>query len=111
MSAHATHRTPLASLSFAPTEKATSSKINWRKFDNGGDIVTAMASGELQIGVAGYSRSLPLSVIWILNNINEAEEAVARGGCGINDPRWMCHPSRPRTAKRCSRWSMTLRLS
>ena len=75
-------------------EKATGWKINWRKFDSGGDVVTAMASGDVQIGVAGsspvaaaVSRGLPLSVFWILDNINEAEALVVRNGSGITQPK------------------------
>lgn len=74
-------------------EKATGWKINWRKFDSGGDVVTAMASGDVQIGVAGsspvataVSRGIPLSVFWVLDNINEAEALVVRNGSGINQP-------------------------
>lgn len=75
-------------------EKATGWKINWRKFDSGGDVVTAMASGDVQIGVAGsspiaaaVSRGLPLQVFWILDNIHEAEALVVRDGSGINQPK------------------------
>lgn len=75
-------------------EKATGWKINWRKFDSGGDVITAMASGDVQIGVAGsspiaaaVSRGLPLNVFWILDNINEAEALVVRNGSGINEPK------------------------
>src|ERR671912_146714 len=36
-------------------EKETGYKINWRKFGGGGDVVRAMASGDVQIGEAGSS--------------------------------------------------------
>ncbi len=74
-------------------EKATGWKINWRKFDSGGDVVTAMASGDVQIGVAGsspvaaaVSRGVPVQVFWILDNINDAEALVVRNGSGIQKP-------------------------
>lgn len=74
-------------------EKATGWKINWRKFDSGGDVVTAMASGDVQIGVAGsspvaaaVSRGVPIQVFWILDNINDAEALVVRNGSGIQKP-------------------------
>ncbi len=74
-------------------EKATGWKINWRKFDSGGDVVIAMASGDVQIGVAGsspvaaaVSRGVPIQVFWILDNINDAEALVVRNGSGIQKP-------------------------
>ena len=36
-------------------EKATGAKINWRKFDNGADIIAAIASGDVQIAYLGSS--------------------------------------------------------
>jgi taurine transport system substrate-binding protein len=36
-------------------EKATGYKINWRKFGGGGDVIRAMASGDVQIGEVGSS--------------------------------------------------------
>ena len=36
-------------------EKTTGYKINWRKFGGGGDVMRAMASGNVQIGEAGSS--------------------------------------------------------
>ena len=36
-------------------EKATNAKIDWRKFDNGADIIAAIASGDVQIGYLGSS--------------------------------------------------------
>ncbi|HBO2549567.1 TPA: taurine ABC transporter substrate-binding protein [Pseudomonas aeruginosa] len=74
-------------------EKATGWDIQWRKFDSGGDVMTAMASGDLQIGVAGsspiasaVSRGIPIEVFWVLDNIANAEALVVRNGSGINAP-------------------------
>ncbi|WP_367066394.1 taurine ABC transporter substrate-binding protein [Oryzisolibacter sp. LB2S] len=71
-------------------EKATGWKIQWRNFDSGGDVVAAMASGDVQIGVAGsspvaaaVSRGVPIQVFWILDNINEAEALVVRNASGV----------------------------
>ena len=36
-------------------EKATGYKINWRKFDSGGAVMNAMASGDVHVAVAGSS--------------------------------------------------------
>lgn len=74
-------------------EKATGWTIKWRNFDSGGDVVTAMASGDVQIGVAGsspvaaaVSRGVGIEVFWILDNIADAEALVVRNGSGINAP-------------------------
>ncbi|SMF46022.1 taurine ABC transporter substrate-binding protein [Pseudogulbenkiania subflava] len=74
-------------------EKATGYKINWRQFESGAKVGTAMASGDVQIGVIGssplaaaVSRGLPLQLFWILDDINEAEAMVVRNGSGITKP-------------------------
>ena len=72
-------------------EKATGYKINFRKFGGGGDVIRAMASGQVQIGEAGsapvasaLSQGLPVELIWILDDIADAEALVARKGSGVN---------------------------
>lgn len=72
-------------------EKATGYKINYRKFGGGGDVIRAMASGQVHIGEAGsapiaaaLSQGLPVQVVWILDDIGAAEVLVARNGSGIN---------------------------
>lgn len=74
-------------------EKATGWDIKWRNFDSGGDVMMAMASGDVQIGVAGsspvaaaVSRGVPVEIFWILDNIADAEALVVRNGSGINAP-------------------------
>jgi taurine transport system substrate-binding protein len=74
-------------------EKATGYKINWRQFDSGAKVGTAMASGDVQVGVIGssplaaaVSRGVDLQLFWILDDINEAEALVVRNGSGINGP-------------------------
>ncbi|GAA4015611.1 taurine ABC transporter substrate-binding protein [Actimicrobium antarcticum] len=72
--------------------KATGYKINYRKFGGGGDVIRAMASGNVQIGeagsspvAAGLSQGLPIQIFWILDNINDAEALVGRTGSGAID--------------------------
>jgi taurine transport system substrate-binding protein len=72
-------------------EKATGYKINWRMFGGGGDVIRAMASGDVQIGEAGSSpltaaasQGQEIKLFWILDDIAEAEALVARNGSGIN---------------------------
>lgn len=74
-------------------EKATGYTINWKKFDSGAKVITAMASGDVDIALAGsspiaagLSRGLPISLFWITENINDAEALVVRNGSGIKTP-------------------------
>ena len=71
-------------------EKATGYKINWRQFGGGGDVIRAMASGDVQIGEAGsspiaaaISQGLDVELFYILEDIGAAEALVVRDGSGI----------------------------
>ena len=75
-------------------EKATGYKINWRMFGGGGDVIRAMASGDVQIGEAGSSpitaaasQGQDIRLFWILDDIADAEALVVRNGSGINGPK------------------------
>ena len=81
------YRTAMESGEF---EKATGYKINWRMFGGGGDVIKAMASGDVQIGEAGSSpvtaaatQGQDIKVFYILDDIANAEVLVARDGSGI----------------------------
>jgi taurine transport system substrate-binding protein len=72
-------------------EKATGYKINWRMFGGGGDVIKAMASGDVQIGEAGSSpltaaasQGQDIRLFWILDDIADAEALIARNGSGVN---------------------------
>jgi len=72
-------------------EKTTGYKINWRQFGGGGDVIRAMASGDVQIGEAGSSpiaaaasQGQDIKLFWILDDIADAEALVVRNGAGIN---------------------------
>ena len=74
-------------------EQATGWDIQWRNFDSGGDVRMAMASGDVQSGVAGsspiaaaVSRGVDAQLFWILDNIADAEALVVRNGSGIVAP-------------------------
>ncbi|MFD1559721.1 taurine ABC transporter substrate-binding protein [Paraburkholderia silviterrae] len=74
-------------------EKATGYKIHWRQFESGAKVATAMASGDVKIGVIGssplaaaVSQGVDLQLFWILDNINNAEAMVVRDGSGIAKP-------------------------
>lgn len=74
-------------------EQATGWTINWRMFGGGGDVIRAMASGDVKLGEAGsspiaaaVSQGLNLELFWILDDIGDAEALVVRNGSGINAP-------------------------
>lgn len=73
-------------------EKATGYKINWRMFGGGGDVIKAMASGDVQLGEAGSSpitaaasQGQDIKLFWILDDIADAEALIVRNGSGINN--------------------------
>ena len=68
------------------------STIKWVKFDSGGDVNTAMASGSIDFGLAGSSpvsnglaSDIPYRVPWIHDVIGEAESLVATEDSGVTD--------------------------
>ena len=74
----------------AEIEKATGYKINWRQFGGGGDVIRAMASGDVQLGEAGsspiaaaISQGLDIEMFYVLEDIGAAEALVARDGSGV----------------------------
>ncbi len=67
-------------------EKATGANIIWSQFGSGADVVTAIASGAIDIGYVGSSpltaaasQQLPIETIYIVGNIAEAEALAAKG--------------------------------
>ena len=75
-------------------EKEMGVKVNFREFDSGAHITTAMASGDVQMGIsvggmvlgAAVSQGAPLKLVGIAENIGSAENLVARNGSGIISP-------------------------
>ncbi len=74
-------------------EKAIGEKLDWRRFNSGPEVVTALASGDVQIGnlgssplAAATSRKLPLVTFLVAAQINAAEALVVRNGSGIDTP-------------------------
>jgi taurine transport system substrate-binding protein len=72
-------------------EKATGYKINYRQFGGGGDVIRAMASGDVELGEVGstgiataVSQGMDVEMFWVLEDIAAAEALVARNGSGIN---------------------------
>lgn len=74
-------------------DKAIGEKLDWRRFNAGSEVVTALASGDVQIGnlgssplAAATSRKLPLVTFLVAAQINAAEALVVRNGSGIDSP-------------------------
>ena len=72
-------------------EKATGYKINWRMFSGGGDVIRAMASGDVQMGEVGSSpltaaasQGQDIKAFWVSADIADAEALVVRKGSGVN---------------------------
>ncbi len=72
-------------------EKATGRLLDWRKFESGADVITAVASGDIQIGYVGSSplaaaasRELPVETFFIAAEIGSAEALVVRNGANIS---------------------------
>lgn len=70
--------------------EATGRTINWRKFSSGSEVISAMASGDVQLAVAGsspiataMSRGLDVELVWIMEAIQDNEALVVREGSGI----------------------------
>jgi taurine transport system substrate-binding protein len=78
---------PIADDAFA---KATGWEVEYRQFDSGAKVITAMASGDVQIALAGsspiaagVSQGVDMQLVWIVEDIADAEALVAREGAGI----------------------------
>ncbi|HET7866319.1 MAG TPA: taurine ABC transporter substrate-binding protein [Burkholderiaceae bacterium] len=74
-------------------EKATGRSIAWSKFESGAEVITAVASGDIQIGYVGSSplaaaasRELPIETFFIAAEIGSAEALVVRNGAQIDKP-------------------------
>ena len=71
-------------------EKATGTKIDFRKFNSGGDVVAAIASGDVQVGYVGSSpfaaatsRGLDIKAFYLASISGTDEALVVRDGSGI----------------------------
>ncbi|WP_315918618.1 taurine ABC transporter substrate-binding protein [Mesorhizobium sp. SP-1A] len=83
----------IADGSFDKALKEAGYTVDWRQFSSGGDISTALASGNVPVGVLGSTgtaaaatRGVDLQLFWILDNIGKSEALVARNGSGIEKP-------------------------
>ena len=74
-------------------EQTIGEKIDWRRFNSGPEVVTAIASGDVQIGnlgssplAAAASRKMPLVAFIVTSQIRSSEALVVRDGSGIVTP-------------------------
>ena len=72
-------------------EKATGTKIDFRKFNSGADVLTAIASGDVQVGYVGSSpfaaatsRGVDVKAFYLASISGTDEALVVRNGSGIN---------------------------
>ena len=75
-------------------EQAIGEKIDWRRFNSGPEVITAIASGDVQIGnlgssplAAAASRNLPIVAFIVSVQINSSEALVVRNGSQIDAPK------------------------
>lgn len=71
-------------------EKATGYKIDFRRFNSGGDVFAAIASGDVQVGYVGSSpyaaatsRGLDVKAFYVASISGTDEALVVRNGSGI----------------------------
>ena len=81
-------KVPIADNTFS---KTTGWDVQYRQFDSGAKVIAAMASGDVQIALAGSSpiaagasQGLDIQLVWIVEDIASAEALVARNGSGID---------------------------
>lgn len=72
-------------------EKATGTKIDFRKFNSGADVIAAIAGGDVQVGYVGSSpfaaaasRGLDVKAFYLASISGTDEALVVRNGSGIN---------------------------
>ncbi len=71
-------------------EKELGVRIDWKQFDSGRDVNTAMLAGSVDVGLvgsspaaAGIASGIPYDVIWIYDVIADNEALVVKQGRGI----------------------------
>lgn len=81
---------PSVAIATGEYEKATGYKIDFRKFNSGGDVVAAIASGDVQVGYVGSSplaaatsRGLDVKAFYLASVSGTDEALVVRHGSGI----------------------------
>lgn len=75
-------------------DKVIGEKLDWRLFNSGAEVLTALASGSVDIALIGSSplgaavaNKLPVKVFLISTDLKSAEALVVRNGSGIHSPK------------------------
>ncbi len=75
-------------------DKTIGEKLEWRLFNSGAEVLTALASGSVDIALIGSSplgaavaNHLPVEVFLIATDLKSAEALVVRNGSGIHSPK------------------------
>lgn len=83
----------IARLADGAFETETGYKINWHQFTTGAEIISAMASGSIDLSVLGSSplavastAGLDIQLFWILEDIASAEALYVRNDSDISAP-------------------------
>jgi len=73
-------------------EKELGIPVEWQQFDSGANVNRAIASGGIDVGLAGSSpvangiaSGLPYKVAWIYDIIGDAEQLVVKKDAGVSD--------------------------
>lgn len=71
--------------------EATGMDVEYRQFDSGAKVIAAMASGDVQVALAGsspiaagVSQGVDMQLVWIVEDIASAEALVVRDGSEID---------------------------
>jgi len=82
-----------AGISDGTFDRTLGRRVAWRRFDNGAEIVRALAAGDLDIGNIGSSvvavaagRQLPIETFLVASVLGTSEALVVRDGSGIKVP-------------------------
>lgn len=74
-------------------DQALGRPVQWKKFSSGAEVITALASGDLDIADLGSSplavaatQQVPLQVVAVIAELGSSEALVARNGSGITAP-------------------------
>ncbi|QOF75587.1 taurine ABC transporter substrate-binding protein (plasmid) [Aminobacter sp. SR38] len=83
----------IARLADGAFETETGYTINWHQFNTGAEIISAMASGSIDLSVLGSSplavastAGLDIKLFWVLEDIASAEALYVRNDSGISSP-------------------------
>lgn len=75
-------------------DRSIGQKLDWRQFNSGAEVLTALASGSVDIALIGSSplgaavaNNLPVEVFLVATDLKSAEALVVRNGSGIRQPK------------------------